>query len=263
MTGVQTCALPISGADRRRSAAGALDRGATALVLDDGFQHRRARRDADVVLLSADRHRQVRLLPAGPWREPAMSLRRATHVIVTRKRAMPLHAREVMEYVTRVAPNAVPAIVHLTPEFLVRWETGERHQLEDLAGRTALAISAIGDPRAFESQLRAAAMRVALLFAPSGDGNNPAPAGQPVSISSDLPSGVTNRVPPPPSTSMDTTFKVPSAAKDGMVRADASRAAANILRIMLFHLSFFWVPFPRAKCALAGDASAGRFQRPV
>lgn len=151
----------IAGADRRRSAAGALDRGATALVLDDGFQHRRARRDADVVLLSADRHRQVRLLPAGPWREPAMSLRRATHVIVTRKRAMPLHAREVMEYVTRVAPNAVPAIVHLTPEFLVRWETGERHQLEDLAGRTALAISAIGDPRAFESQLRAAAMRVA------------------------------------------------------------------------------------------------------
>ena len=133
----------------------------SALVLDDAFQHRRVRRDADVVLVSADRHRQVRLLPAGPWREPAAALRRATHIVVTRKRATPLHAREVMEYVARVAPHAARAIVHLSPESLVRWGTGERRTIDELAGRSALAISAIGDPRAFEAQLRAAAMRVA------------------------------------------------------------------------------------------------------
>lgn len=151
----------IAGADRRRSAASARERGATALVLDDAFQHRRVQRDADVVLVSADRHRRVRLLPAGPWREPATSLRRATHIVVTRKRSTPLHAREVMEYVGRVAPGAVTAIVHLAPETLVRWGTGELMPFEQVAGRSTLAISAIGDPRAFESQLRAAAMRVA------------------------------------------------------------------------------------------------------
>ena len=39
-------------------------------ILDDAFQHRRAARDADLVLLSADRWASApRLLPAGPWRE--------------------------------------------------------------------------------------------------------------------------------------------------------------------------------------------------
>src|SRR4051812_14620597 len=77
-------------------------------------------------------------------------------------------------------------------------------------------------------------MRSALFWAPSGDGSRPAPPGQPVSINSDLPSGVTNRVPPPPSMSMETTFKLPSAASEGIVRAEASSAAARVLRIMLF-----------------------------
>src|SRR3954469_20708948 len=77
-------------------------------------------------------------------------------------------------------------------------------------------------------------MRSALFWAPSGDGSRPAPPGQPESISSDLPSGVTNKVPPPPSTSIDTILRVPSAARGGIVSADVSSAAARILRIMLF-----------------------------
>src|SRR5436190_340134 len=66
-------------------------------------------------------------------------------------------------------------------------------------------------------------MRSALFLAPSGDASSPAPLGQPVSISSDLPSGVTNRVPPPPSTSMETTLRVPSAASAGAANADDRR----------------------------------------
>src|SRR5687768_17614484 len=48
------------------------ERGADVVVLDDAFQHRRIRRHADWVLVSADRwtHRRPHLLPAGPWREP-------------------------------------------------------------------------------------------------------------------------------------------------------------------------------------------------
>src|SRR5580704_11465103 len=77
-------------------------------------------------------------------------------------------------------------------------------------------------------------MRSALFCAPSGEASRPKPDGQPVSISSDLPSGVTNSVPPPPSTSIETTFRVPSAASAGTVSADVISAAARILRIMLF-----------------------------
>lgn len=154
-------AMVIAGADRLRSAAAAKQQGATVIVLDDGFQHRRVRRDADLVVISADRHRHLRLLPAGPWREPMESLRRATHIVVTRKRTTPLHAREVLGYASRMAPAAATAIVNLAGDTLVQWGTHLRCPVESLSGKVTLAISAIGDPRAFESQLRVVGTRTA------------------------------------------------------------------------------------------------------
>ena len=51
-------------------------------LLDDGFQHRRLKRQFDIVLVTPeDLH--DRLLPAGRLREPAAALRRADAVIVT------------------------------------------------------------------------------------------------------------------------------------------------------------------------------------
>jgi len=57
------------GADRVAAIAEAARVGADIAVLDDAFQHRRAHRVADLVLVSADRWTpEARLLPAGPWR---------------------------------------------------------------------------------------------------------------------------------------------------------------------------------------------------
>lgn len=57
--------------------------GSEVLVLDDGFQHHRLRRDLDVLTVDAgqgfgNRH----LLPRGPLREPLRALRRADAVLV-------------------------------------------------------------------------------------------------------------------------------------------------------------------------------------
>jgi tetraacyldisaccharide 4'-kinase len=51
-------------------------------LLDDGFQHRRLKRQFDIALISDDDVRE-RLLPAGRLREPVESLRRADAVGVT------------------------------------------------------------------------------------------------------------------------------------------------------------------------------------
>jgi tetraacyldisaccharide 4'-kinase len=51
-------------------------------LLDDGFQHRRLKRQFDIALLSEDDVHE-RLLPAGRLREPMESLRRADVVVVT------------------------------------------------------------------------------------------------------------------------------------------------------------------------------------
>lgn len=66
------------GADRVASARAAVDDGADAIVLDDGFQHRRIHRDLDLLLVGPeDLDPGTRRLPAGPLRELADSAARA------------------------------------------------------------------------------------------------------------------------------------------------------------------------------------------
>jgi tetraacyldisaccharide 4'-kinase len=75
----------LAGSDRVAGAEAAAVEGADVVVLDDGFQHRRLSRDLDLVLLDgASPFGNGRLLPAGPLREPAGALARASAVIVTR-----------------------------------------------------------------------------------------------------------------------------------------------------------------------------------
>ena len=144
----------IADADRVRGVGRARAAGATIVLLDDGFQHRRAQRDADVVLLSADRFGPVRPLPAGPWREPLTALSRATVVVVTRKTASRVRARELLQHALRFAPGASGVMVHLAADGLVSAADGSLLALDALSRTAVLAISAIGDARAFESQLR-------------------------------------------------------------------------------------------------------------
>lgn len=79
-------AIVIADADRVSAAKWALDKfGITVFVLDDGFQHRRARRDLDIVCIDAtDPFGGGNLLPAGRLREPLENLRRADAVVITR-----------------------------------------------------------------------------------------------------------------------------------------------------------------------------------
>jgi tetraacyldisaccharide 4'-kinase len=71
-------ALVISDPDRVSAARWAIEEfGITAFVLDDGFQHRKARRDVDIVCIDATD--PFRLL-----REPVANISRADAVVVTR-----------------------------------------------------------------------------------------------------------------------------------------------------------------------------------
>jgi tetraacyldisaccharide 4'-kinase len=183
--------------DRAAGIARAAEQGCDIAVLDDAFQHRRAARTADIVLVSAESWTGRRhLLPAGPWREPLTALRRASLVIVTRKSTSHDRARGVADYVARHSGGIATAIVHLGLAELRALPVGARDRessamsavhgpggggagrpvggerlgedlrgpralpLASLAGARVLAISAIGDPRAFEGQLAALGARV-------------------------------------------------------------------------------------------------------
>ena len=142
--------------DRAAGVTRAARLGATVAVLDDAFQHRRLRRDVDVVLVSADADgRTRRLLPAGPWREPMTAVRRASIAIVTRKAATPADAERTAAAVRSAAPAVPIAVTHLALGGLRRADTDEERPLAAVAGRRVLAVAAVGDPRAFARQLAA------------------------------------------------------------------------------------------------------------
>jgi tetraacyldisaccharide 4'-kinase len=145
----------VVGADRVAAVIEAASRGADLAVLDDAFQHRRVQRMADIVLVSADRWTpDVRLLPAGPWREPLKALRRATLVIVTRKAASDRAVESVHERLSRVASDIPRMSVRLTPHELVCARApDDRRRLDAIAGATVHAVLSIADPGAFVRQL--------------------------------------------------------------------------------------------------------------
>jgi tetraacyldisaccharide 4'-kinase len=149
--------IVVTDADRVRGVEQARVKGADCAVLDDAFQHRRIRRTAEWVLVSAEQWREgLRSLPAGPLREPVASLWRADVLLVTRKSA----PRELADEIgARLAPllrdRAAVAVCHLAPYAIVDARTSAREPLSWLNGRELTAVAAIGAPAAFFSQLAA------------------------------------------------------------------------------------------------------------
>lgn len=155
--------IPVySAPDRLAGAALAAAGGADCVVLDDAFQHRRVARVVDAVLVSAEQWSgHVRLLPAGPWREPLDALARATLVLVTRKSVDGSTANAVAAALAAYTPSRI-AIVSLALGPLM----GEKGTmtLDSIHGRRVLAIAGIGDPAAFRRQLEAVGATVRTAF---------------------------------------------------------------------------------------------------
>ncbi len=175
-------AIVIADPDRVRGAARAREAGAQVIVLDDGFQHRRARREVDLVLVAAEQGSAPRLLPAGPARERPAALRRAQGIIVTRKSAGPAAAAATLDALRGSAHGAAEAIIALAPGELLRADADralatmpqESVGLAALAGARVLAVSAIGAPAAFEAQLSALGARVSSAAFPDHHAFTPA-----------------------------------------------------------------------------------------
>jgi tetraacyldisaccharide 4'-kinase len=149
--GVQVYADP----DRVAGIARAARDGADVAVLDDAFQHRRAGRHADIVLISAERwRRDSRVLPAGPLREPWRALRRASMVLVTHRIAPLATVACVTQAVNQVVPHTPVAALHLAIGQL-HTVTGDPISIDlaDVSGSRVLAVAGIGDPDSFFAQL--------------------------------------------------------------------------------------------------------------
>lgn len=150
-------AVVIVGASRLESARKAVvDYGAQVLLLDDGFQHIKLRRDIDIVLWDYnDAPDQALLLPAGRLREPLSSLNRATDIIVT-KIPEPYDDRKLANLVAQLAnlaPHANIASCRFKPaylsDFAFEGRPSQPIKLSELVGKKIYALSSIARPESF------------------------------------------------------------------------------------------------------------------
>lgn len=152
--------IVIVGANRFEGARAAFEAGASVVVLDDGFQHRRLARDLDVVLLDGrSPFGNGRLLPAGPLREPPGSLRRAGVVVLTRLREGDAADRAIAAVRAAGFSGPIVRAGHRAVGFASA--SGETAP----GPKRAIAFCGIGDPELFRADLESAGVRVLALRA--------------------------------------------------------------------------------------------------
>jgi len=141
----------VTGAD----AAAQQQPGVDVFLLDDGFQHRRVRRDLDLVLVDAtDPFSNGHCLPRGLLREPLSSLRRADAVIITRAN---LADEERLDVLSRVISrhHGRPPLARAASTWTALLDAdGAEHPLARLRDAKVLGVCGLGNPEQFEQQLR-------------------------------------------------------------------------------------------------------------
>ena len=142
----------VVGRDRVRTAQKAIaEHGAEILILDDGFQHIRLRRDLDVVALnSTDPFGPGGLLPLGTLREPLENLSRAGVFVLTKCNIGSKNTHWIKQKLNVVKPNAIIFEAVHQPLGFVNPLKNTRMENPAIRNCKVGAISGIGDPYSFE-----------------------------------------------------------------------------------------------------------------
>ncbi len=156
----------IVGRDRLASGKTALSKfNADTIILDDGFQHWRLRRDLDIVLVdSTNPFGNGRLFPRGLLRECTEALRRADMVMLTKTDMARKDLKGVKDKLKKIAPD-IPVLesVHKPLGFYLLMSK-ERLGLDIAKGRRICALSSIENTGYFEHTLKTLGADVAAGF---------------------------------------------------------------------------------------------------
>lgn len=144
-TAVLTCSSRVKAAKYAQS-----NLRATRLILDDGFQHQKLKRDLNLLVVDCEKQfSNGFVLPLGALREPISEIKRADKIIVVNKSFNDKKAKAFAKALFKRYKK--PAFVcSMVPDSIYNIKTGEL--IKD--NTTAIAFSAIGQPEQFYSFLR-------------------------------------------------------------------------------------------------------------
>lgn len=119
--------------------------GATKIILDDGFQHRKLYRNLDIVLMDSKMvFGNEKLLPAGPLREGMEAFSRIDRLVVVSKDIDHSRAEKLTKIMSKKM-KVKTTVCNTEPDYVYNIKTGEK--LADNSEITA--ICAIGQPKQF------------------------------------------------------------------------------------------------------------------
>lgn len=134
------------GADRYARGLALEKEGVEWFVLDDGFQHLRLARDADILLMDArDPFGSGHLLPAGRLREPKAAMRRADLIVITRSE----HAPALESIIRRYTPAPIFYATTELQEVYLAGRGAADQRTADWLGKRMFVFCGIGNPAAF------------------------------------------------------------------------------------------------------------------
>jgi len=156
-------AVVVADANRVSAGSWALEKfGITAFILDDAFQHRKVRRDLDVVCIDATNpFGNGRTLPSGILREPLENLKRADAIVITRAN-LTKDVSNLKSQISKynrtcpifVAENKISGLIRLEEFPANAQKLLSPTDYRRLTADNSLAFCALGNPNSFFEQLR-------------------------------------------------------------------------------------------------------------
>ena len=138
---------------------------ADTVVLDDGFQQWKIKKDLEIVTVDATRPFGNRhMLPRGILREPLSSLKRADIFVLTKTNLNP-DTGVTIDTLKKLNPGAlIVESIHQPVGFYDIKQPEDSISTGNLKGKAAAVFSGIGDPESFENLIMSLGIKIGLSF---------------------------------------------------------------------------------------------------
>ncbi len=148
----------VFSSDDRLSEAESIDEEAffDTIILDDGFQHWRIKRDLDIVAIDAvNPFGNGLILPLGPLRETLGALNRADIFCLTRCDEAKTETLKILESkLKKINPKAAIIKSIHAPEYFYDALTGEKLDLREVYAKKVVLIAGLANPFSFSSAMK-------------------------------------------------------------------------------------------------------------
>jgi len=149
--------------DRFLAGKTAIDKYDTEIILmDDGFQHLKLKRDIDILLIDClNPFSNGFLLPAGLLREPLSSLKRADIFILTNSNFISEEDKsDIVKKIRRYNNSSPIFLAFHKPLSFIKLVSDEILDISFMKGKDVISLSSIGNPESFEKTLESIGLNI-------------------------------------------------------------------------------------------------------